>query len=119
MKKTLVLGASPNSSRFANQAVKSLKRYGEEVVPIGIREGIISGEEIRIGEVPLKDVHTVTIYLRAELQKQYYNYILDLDPSRIIFNPGAENEEFAAMAEREGIETLNACTLVLLSSGNY
>jgi len=119
MKKTLVLGASPNPTRYSHAAVTQLSRYGHEVVAVGRREGEIDGIAIQKGEPALESIHTVTLYLNADNQKQYYDYILGLNPKRIIFNPGAENPELARLARERGIETLPACTLVMLSVGNY
>ncbi len=119
MKKTLVLGASPNPTRYSYAAVKQLTRYGHEVVAVGNREGEINGVAIQRGQPPVNEVDTITLYLNAENQKQYYDYILNLNPKRIIFNPGAENPELSRLAHEKGIETLPACTLVMLSVGNF
>ena len=115
----MVLGATPNKMRFAHTCVKSLIRYGYSVIPIGIREGEIAGQKILTEKIQEKGVHTVTIYLGPEKQKEYYNYIIQLDPHRIIFNPGAENPELKAMAEKKGIEVVESCTLVMLNSGYF
>lgn len=118
-KKTLVLGASENTSRYSNKAVKSLNAHGYEVVAIGRKKGSIDNTEI-ITETPdWDDVHTVTLYLNPENQKPYYDYILKLKPKRVIFNPGTENEELERKVASAGINTLEACTLVLLSTGQY
>lgn len=114
-----MLGASPNPARYSYTAVRSLKGFGHQPVPIGIKKGSIEGIEILNGTPPIEAVDTVTLYLNAENQKQYYDYILSLKPRRIIFNPGAENPELSKIAEAQGIETLEACTLVMLSIGNY
>lgn len=119
MKKTLVLGASPKVSRVSNQAVHRLKLAGHEVVPVGIREGSIAGIEILKGQPPLSGIDTITMYLSARHQAQYYDYILGLAPKRIIFNPGAENAELYQLAKKNGIEVENACTLVMLSVSVY
>ncbi len=119
MKKTLVLGATTNPSRIAYSAVKRLKSKGHEVVPIGIRKGAIDGLEIQHGTPPLEGIHTITLYLNPERQKPYYDYILGLQPTRIIFNPGTENYELAKLAKEQGIEVEMACTLVMLSIGVY
>lgn len=119
MKKTVVLGATPNSARYAYLAVMRLVRYGHEVVPIGIREGNIDGIEIQKGMPALEGVDTVTLYLNAGRQREYYDYILSLKPKRIIFNPGAENPELKKLAEEKDIETVEGCTLVMLSTGVY
>ncbi|HYV90444.1 MAG TPA: CoA-binding protein [Chitinophagales bacterium] len=118
-KTTVVIGASANPARYSNLAVKKLKSYGHEVVPIGIREGTIDNIPIVIGRPEIKNVDTVTLYLNASRQKEYYDYIFKLRPKRIIFNPGAENPEFERLSEEKGIEPLEACTLVMLSTGQY
>lgn len=119
MKKTLVLGASPNSERYSYAAVKQLVRYGHEVVAIGNREGEIDGIAIAKDTPQLDNIHTVSLYLSAANQPAYYDYILGINPRRIIFNPGTENPELSRLARERGIETLPACTLVMLSIGNY
>jgi uncharacterized protein len=118
-KKTVVIGASDNPSRYAYMATMKLKSHGHEVVPIGVKKGSIDGVEIRTGQPPLENVHTITLYLRASRQKELYDYFLSLKPKRIIFNPGAENEELEQLAEKNGIEATEACTLVLLGIGAY
>lgn len=119
MKKTVVLGATPNPARYAYLAVQKLARYGHEVVPVGVHAGDIGGVPIQTGRPALTDVDTVTLYLRADRQMEYYDYLLSLRPRRIIFNPGAENPELARLAAENGIEPVEACTLVMLSIGNY
>lgn len=114
--KTLVLGASPNETRYSNKAVKLLNDYEHEVIPVGIRKGNIDGLEIIIGQPKIENVHTVTLYVGASKQKDYYDYILSLAPQRIIFNPGTENDEFLKMAKEKGISTIEHCTLVMLNS---
>lgn len=119
MKKTVVLGATDNPSRYAYLATQRLQNHNHEVVPIGIREGNINGLPIRLGEPELKDVDTVTLYLNPQRQRQYYDYILSLKPKRIIFNPGTENPELMRLAREHGIEVEVGCTLVMLSVGTY
>lgn len=119
MKKTLVLGASPNPTRFSYKAVKSLVRHGFEAVPIGNRKGQIMWQDIIIGKPELSDIHTVTIYLNPENQKEYYDYIIGLAPKRIIFNPGSENQELIQLAMENNIEVSIACTLIMLNTNNY
>jgi len=106
MKKALVLGATPNSARYAYLATMRLAQHGHEVVPVGIREGEIEGIKILEGKPEVEDVDTVTLYLGAARQPEYYDYIFSLQPKRIIFNPGAENPELAQMAKERGIETV-------------
>lgn len=119
MKKTLVLGATPNPDRYACLATLKLRSHGHEVVPVGIKKGMIGDLEIVNGQPAIEDINTVTLYLGPDRQRAYYDYILALKPKRIIFNPGTENDELAALAESNGIETVEACTLVMLSIGNY
>jgi hypothetical protein len=120
MKKTLVLGATDNPTRYAYLAVQRLLRHGHEVVPVGVREGQVEGLEIRHGMPAEQDVDTVTLYLRPERQEAYYDYILQtLRPKRIIFNPGTENPDLIELAEKQGIETVEGCTLVMLSIASY
>lgn len=118
-KKTIVLGASDNPERYSYLAVEKLKKYGHPVVAIGRKEGKIGDTGIITEHPDEKDVDTVTLYLNPELQKQYYDYIVSLHPKRIVFNPGTENEELASLAKANGIEPLEACTLVLLGTGQY
>jgi len=117
--KTLVLGASPNISRFSNKAVILLDSYGHEVIPVGIRKGNINGIDIIKGKPEINDINTVTLYVGPEKQKDYYDYILSLNPKRIIFNPGTENNDFIDLANKNNIETIENCTLVMLNSNKY
>ena len=118
-KKTVVLGASDSPMRYSFLAVRRLKSYDHPIVAIGKKKGFIDDIQIITEHPSIDDVNTVTLYLNPMHQKQYYDYILSLHPKRIIFNPGAENAELAALAKENGIQPLNACTLVLLSTGQY
>ncbi len=118
-KKTVVLGASENPSRYSNMAVKRLSGNNHPVVAIGRRKGKIGDVEISTEQSSISDVDTVTLYLNPENQVPYYDYILSLEPKRIIFNPGTENDELNELAHQKGIETQEACTLVMLSTGQY
>ena len=117
--KTLILGASENPARYSYLALNQLLRKGHEVIAIGKREGKVSGINIQTEQMPSKDIETVTLYLNPDHQKPYYDYILSLKPKRIIFNPGTENEEFEDLAAKAGIAPIEACTLVMLSTGQY
>ena len=116
---TLVLGASEKTERYSNKAIQMLREYGYPVVAIGLREGQVL--DVPIMKEPPKDlnVDTVTLYLNPQNQLPHYQYLLSLRPRRIIFNPGTENPELMKLAHQQGIETLEACTLVLLSTGQY
>ncbi len=118
-KKTVVLGASDSPMRYSFLAVRRLKSYDHPIVAIGKKKGFIDDIQI-ITEYPvMNDVDTVTLYLNPMHQKQFYDYILSLHPKRIIFNPGAENAELAGLAKENGIQPVNACTLVMLGTGQY
>jgi predicted CoA-binding protein len=118
-KKTVVLGASDNPARYSYLAVDRLTKHSHPVVAIGKHAGNVGGTEIITEHPAIKDVDTVTLYLNPQNQQQYYDYIFALQPKRIIFNPGAENEELERLAEEKGIKPMEACTLVLLSTGQY
>jgi predicted CoA-binding protein len=116
---TLVLGASPNPDRYSFLATHLLNEKGFEVFPFGVKKGFI-GEQPIINEWPSDiTIDTVTLYLGPEAQTAYYDAILALAPRRIIFNPGTENPDLQSLANAKGIETLTACTLVMLKTGQY
>ena len=117
-KKVLVVGASENPSRYSNKAMIKLKENNYKVFAFGNRPGEVMGIEIST-KFPSHKIDTITIYLSAKNQKQYYKEIIALNPIRIIFNPGAENEELYMLAQKNNIRVLNACTLVMLSIGNF
>ncbi len=118
-KKTAVLGASPNPGRYSYIATKMLTDYQYEVIPLGRRQGKIEGHDIITDWPEAEDVHTVTMYMNAKHQEPFMDYVLGLEPERIIFNPGAENPALAKVAREKGIETINACTLVMLRTDQY
>jgi uncharacterized protein len=118
-KTTLVLGASDNPGRYSYLAVHRLRNNGHPVIAIGKKPGKVADVEIEKGQHPHSGVDTVTLYLNPLHQKMYYDYIVSLNPKRIIFNPGTENNELAVLAHNNGIKTLEACTLVMLSTGQY
>lgn len=117
--KTLVLGASENTERYSNMAVRSLVAHGEPVVAIGNRAGEVEGVPILTGTPSIEGVSTVTLYLSSKNQQPLYGYILSLHPERVIFNPGTENPDFESMLKESGVEVIEACTLVMLSTGQY
>lgn len=118
-KKTLVLGASENPVRYSNLAIKRLINNQHPVVAIGRRKGLVAAVPIITEKVPMNDIDTVTLYLNPTHQKEYYDYLISLHPKRIIFNPGTENDELEELAAANNIESIEACTLVLLSTGQY
>jgi len=121
-KPTIVLGASDNPDRYSYKAIDFLQSIDQPVYPVGIRRGIVKGLQIyqRIDdpEIP-KKIHTVTLYINPMIQKEWYDQIVELKPERVIFNPGTENEEFEEILEKNGIQTEEACTLVMVRSGVF
>jgi len=118
-KKTLVIGASDNPGRYSYLALNRLRGKGHPVLAIGGKDSTVGDVAIGTKKEPWQGVDTVTLYLNPVSQKEYYDYILSLRPKRIIFNPGAENPELETLALQNGIQPLEACTLVLLSTGQY
>jgi len=118
-KKTLVIGASENPARYSYLAVNKLTAHQHPVVAIGRKKGVIGKTPIETEQQIFEDVDTVTLYINPFHQKEYYDYILSLHPKRIIFNPGTENDELASLAEKNNIKAVEACTLVMLTTGQY
>jgi predicted CoA-binding protein len=118
-KKTLVLGATPNTGRYANLAANRLVSHGHSIVNVGIKTGDVAGVPIEKPETIHNDIDTITLYVGPRNQPQLYDYIINTHPKRIIFNPGTENSELRKLANEKGIETEYACTLVMLSIGEY
>jgi len=118
-KKTLVLGASLKPHRYSNLAIHKLIAHKQEVVAIGLRKGEVSGIRIETDVIDFKDIDTVTLYLNPTRQQQYYDYIVGLNPKRVIFNPGTENIAFYEILQKADVEIDVACTLVLLSTNQY
>ena len=120
MGKTLVIGASENPDRYAYKVAVSLINHGQEVVLFGIKEGEVLGHKfITTFPASIENLDTITLYINPIIQKEYYAKILALNPKRIIFNPGTENTEFENMCKASKIEVLEACSLVMLSTGQY
>lgn len=119
MKKTVILGASLKEDSYANMAMHRLAARQIETVGIGLREGIVAGFPVYTGTPEVVDVHTLSLYLNAKRQVPLADYILSLHPERVIFNPGTENKELFTLLEKNGIEAINACTLVMLATDQY
>jgi len=119
MKKSLVIGASLKPARYSNIAINRLTQAGHAVIAVGLREGIVAGVTIEKEKENFTDIDTITIYINAIRQPEYYDYILSINPKRVIFNPGTENPEFYEILEKNNIEYEVACTLVLLATNQY
>lgn len=118
-KKTVVLGASTNPARYSYLAINRLRAHNHPVVAVGKRTGQVADVAISTDHMPVQDVDTVTLYLNPRNQVEYYDYIFDLNPRRIIFNPGTENDELIKKARENHIEPVIGCTLVMLSTGQF
>ena len=118
-KKVMVIGASVNKERYSYLAIIKLRQKGHNVVAVGSKAGVVDDVTITTEKAFQPDVDTITLYIGADKQPAYYDYILALRPKRIIFNPGAENPELFAIARKAGIEAIEACTLVMLSTGQF
>ena len=119
MSKTLVFGASLNPSRYAYIAMHRLMNHGYDVVAFGLKSGTVAGVTIDTELKPYDAVDTITLYINPTRQEAYYNYLMNLKPRRVIFNPGTENPYFYNLLEAHGIKAEVACTLVLLGIGQY
>jgi uncharacterized protein len=117
--KTLVIGASTNPQRFSYLAIKSLVKHKVDVVAIGLKEGEVEGVKILVDKPQLKDIHTISLYLNQERQRDYLDYFISLKPKRIIINPGTENGELMKLAREHNIKLIFDCTLVMLNNGTY
>ena len=118
-KKTLVLGASTKPARYSFMAIEKLVEKGHSVLAIGQNAGEVAGIKIQTKAVPLKNIDTVTLYLNPSRQRDYYNYIVEAQPKRVVFNPGTENPEFYQLLKLNDIKVEVACTLVMLATNQY
>jgi len=115
MKNVLVLGASLYADRYSNMAMRKLKSKGYAVFSLGKRSGTVADMEIFTAQFAIKNVYAISLYLNALNQKDYYDYIIELKPEKVIFNPGAENKALEFLLDEHGIAYERACTLVLLN----
>lgn len=119
MRKTLIIGASSNPERYAYKACESLLAHGHDIELLGVKPDVVFDRKIDTERIAYEDIDTVTLYIGPARQPEYYDYILSLKPLRVVFNPGTENPEFENLLEDNGIEAVEACTLVLLRLGRY
>lgn len=118
-KRTLILGATTKPAKYAFTAASMLTEKGHEIVPVGVRKGEVMGQQIITHRDIQPEIDTITLYINPQRQVEWYDYILQTAPKRIIFNPGTENPELANLAQDRGIEVRYACTLVMLTLGDY
>lgn len=118
-KKTVVLGATTNPEKYAFKAITMLVEKGHTVLAIGSNKGEVAGVSIRTKNIPLANIDTVTLYINPLRQREYYNYIIETKPKRVIFNPGTENPQFYQLLQSNGIKVEVACTLVLLATNQF
>lgn len=119
-KKVLVIGASENPARYSNMAIKMLNEYGHEITAYGLRKGKVDGVLITTDwDFDKTAFDTVTLYVGPQNQAEYYTKLVSLNPKRVIFNQGTENTAFQELLETAGIEVLEACTLVMLRTGQF
>lgn len=119
-KKTLVLGASTKPGRYALMAAERLLQKGHSIELLGKNTGNVGGVDIKTNTDEIeKDIDTVTVYLSEANQQEYEDFLLKMKPKRVIFNPGAENLDLEAKLEAQGTEVIEACTLVMLGTGQY
>lgn len=116
---TLVIGASEHPERYSHKAILMLQKFGHEVLALASKAGRVEELEFYTDKLGFKNVDTITLYINPSIQKEYYDYILRLNPRRVIFNPGTENPEFYHLLKEKGIEVQIACTLVLLSTNQF
>ncbi|WP_130734291.1 CoA-binding protein [Flavobacterium sp. J27] len=117
--KTLVIGATTNKERYAYKAIHNLVGKSHQVVAIGASKGMALDITIETEKIPFKGIDTVTLYINPKVQREYYDYVISLQPRRVIFNPGTENPEFYTLLEENNIQYEVACTLVLLATNQY
>ena len=120
-KKTLIIGASTNPDRYSFKAAHLLTQCNHEIELFGLRKGSLASKKIITdwSELNLDDLDTITIYVGPQNQVDYFNKVIEAKPKRVIFNPGTENTVFYKMLDHAGIEFEEACTLVLLNTGQY
>ncbi|MEA3452201.1 MAG: CoA-binding protein [Bacteroidota bacterium] len=119
MKKTLVIGASLKEERYSNMAIKLLRTNNIDVLAVGLREGSVADVKINKDKTVFENIHTVTMYVNPQRQSEFYDYVIALKPQRVIFNPGTENQDFIDLLNKNNIEIVENCTLVMLNSGIF
>lgn len=115
-----VIGASDKPERYSYLAVKLLQEKGHTVFPVHQRIKMIDGQKVYPSIKDITEpIDTISLYVAADVSTQLSRDLFEKNPKRIIFNPGAENSELEKSASMVGIKTLNACTLVMLRTGQF
>lgn len=117
--RVLIFGASTNPTRYAYIATNLLLEMGHEVFLVGIKEGEVSGITVQQDQPNIPDIDTVTLYVGTQHQQDLLAYMNQLKPKRVIFNPGTENSVLMSELMKLGIQVEEACTLVLLHTGQF
>ena len=115
-----VLGASPKEDRYSFKAMRMLKEHGHKPIPIHPAGHTVDGVPglKSLSEIE-QPVDTLTVYVNSKISGGLKDDILKINPRRVIFNPGAENEELTEVLENAKIEVVTACTLVMLATGAF
>ena len=121
LENVIVLGASDKPDRYSNKAIKMLLEKGHTPFPVHPKLTEIDGLKVYASLEDIKDikVDTITVYVNPEISNSLLDAILAINPKRVIFNPDTENPELEAKLEEADIETIQACTLVMLSTGQF
>jgi hypothetical protein len=120
MENVAVIGASPNPDRYSNKAIRLLEKHNHHPIPVALKHETIEDRKVyrRLNEITEK-VDTVTMYVGPKKQGSIIDEILELAPKRVIFNPDTEDSETREKLEKAGIKVVEACTLVLLKTGQF
>ncbi len=115
-----ILGASNKPARYSNQAVVLLSEKGHTVFPIHPALAEIDGHLVfkRLADIPVA-MDTVTMYVSPAHQTNLADELIAAAPRRVIFNPGTENPELEKRLAEGGIDVIQACTLVMLRTGQF
>lgn len=114
-KKFLVLGVSLRQIRYANLAIRRLQSSGYPVIAVGKKEGEFEGIPVHTSIPEGIQFHTILMYLSSTHQQVYEKQLLEIKPERIIFNPGAENDDLAEKMKAAGVQVVESCALVMHS----
>ncbi len=117
--KVLIFGSSTNPDRYSYKAAEMLIEYGHEIIQVGRRDGHAHNQPIFSGHPKVDKVHTLTLYMNPKALMEHKDYLVSLQPARVIFNPGTESVALANVFKENGVEVLNACTLVMLRTSQF